>query len=361
MIEPTDRPPVVLQIGSQRHQGWQSVRIRLSLDQVADDFELGLTERWSEAGQVRPVTPGEACTVAVGDELVVTGYLDEVLPDYDAERHSITARGRSRAADLVDCSGIDQRFDGRTLVQIARALAEPYGIEVIDRIGASRPLRAFALEDGQPIAEALERAAQIRGARIVSDAEGRLLIVHAVQREIRTPLVLGSNIRAGRGQFSDRDRFNEYVVEGQTPGDDSWHGEAAASPRARAQDPRVRAPRRTLIVSDTPADPADCQARAELEARRRWAQGRGITYTVGTWRHEQGVWRPGDLVPVRDPYLGLDERLLVSEVQLLEDDQGRRAELRVAPPAAFEPVPVPEPKPEASSSGTTGSPAGWGW
>lgn len=357
----SEREPVILQLGSRRHQGWQEVRIRLSLDQIADSFDLTLTERWADSGQVRPVTPGEACTVSVGGETVVTGYLDEVLPDYDATSHTITASGRSKAADLIDCSGRDQRFDGQTLVQIARTLAAPYGIEVVDTVGASRPFREFALEDGQTIAEALERAAQIRGARIVSDAEGRLVIAHAVQREIRTPLALGGNIRKGSGSFSDRDRFNTYIVEGQTPGTDDWSGEDAAGPSARATDPRIRSPRTTLIVSDTPANPADCRERAELEARMRWAKGRGVTYTVGTWRHEQGVWRPGDLVPVRDAYLGLDERLLISDVQLIESEQGRSAELRVAPPAAFEPVPVPEPEPEASSSGGTETPSGWGW
>ena len=34
---------VVLQIGSDRHTGWQEVRIRLSLEQIADEFELTLT------------------------------------------------------------------------------------------------------------------------------------------------------------------------------------------------------------------------------------------------------------------------------------------------------------------------------
>lgn len=159
----SDLAPVILQIGSQRHTGWQEVTIRLSLEQMADQFELTLTERWAESGEVRPVTPGEACTVSIGDELVLTGYLDEVLPDYDAESHTIVASGRSRAADLVDCSGQEKRLDGRTLLQIATTLAQPYGIEVVDTVGANKPFRAFALEDGQPVAEAIERAAQIRG------------------------------------------------------------------------------------------------------------------------------------------------------------------------------------------------------
>ncbi|EMQ6642062.1 hypothetical protein RXE51_005994 [Pseudomonas aeruginosa] len=348
---------VILQIGSDRHTGWQEVSIRLSLEQIADEFQLTLTERWSESGQVRPVSPDEACTLYIGDELVLTGFLDEVLPDYDATTHTIVANGRSKAADLVDCSGKERRYANRTLQQVAASLAQPYGIEVVDTVGATKPLRSFVLEGGQPIAEAIERAAQIRGARVVSDALGRLLIVHAVQREIRTALVLGQNIRRASGVFSNRDRFNQYIVEGQTPGDDQWNGSNASGPRGTATDPRVRRPRTTLVVCDTPADGSDCSARAELEARMRWANGRGVTYTVGGWKHEQGVWRPGDLVPVSDAYLGLDEQLLVSAVQLIDGLDGRRAELRMVPPAAFEPVPIAE---ATDSSGKKTGDLGWG-
>lgn len=341
---------VILQLGSERHSGWQEVTIRLSLEQIADEFQLTLTERWSESGDMRLVSPDQPCTLHIDDELVLTGYLDEVLPDYDATTHTIVANGRSKAGDLVDCSGQEQRLNGRTLQQIAQVLAQPYGIEVVDMVGATKPLRSFVLEDGQPIAEAIERAAQLRGARVVSDAQGRLLIVHAVQREIKTVLVLGENIRSASGTFSNRDRFNQYIVEGQTPGDNDWHGANASGPRGTAHDPQVRKPRTTLVVCDTPADQKDCLARAELEARMRWAQGRGVTYTVSGWKNEQGVWRPGDLVHVRDAYLGLDEQLLVSAVQLIDGLDGRRTELRMVPPAAFEPVPIAEPKEKRSSA-----------
>lgn len=336
----SDEPIVTLRIGSLLHTGWQEVNIRLSLEQIADEFTLGLTERWTESNEIRPVVPGQACTVEIGDELVLTGYLDEVLPDYDAESHALQANGRSRASDLVDCSGKEKRLDGLTLGQIARTLAQPFGIEVVDTVRDGKAFGSFVLEDGQSPAEAIERAAQLRGARVVSDAQGRLVIVHAVQRRIKTALILGDNIRKASGAFSDRDRFNQYIVEGQTPGGDDWSGTQASGPSSRAHDPRVRKPRSILIVCDTPADGGDCASRAELESRMRWAKGRGVTYTVSGWQNEQGVWRPGDLVHVRDQYLGLDEEMLISDVQLIEGLDGRRAELRVAPPDAFLPVPI---------------------
>lgn len=349
--------PLILQIDSERYTGWQEVRIRLSLEQIADEYALTLTERWDQPHGRRPLSPDAACTLSVGDELILTGHLEDLRLGYTAHQHTIIASGRSKAGDLIDCSGREQRLDGLSLAQIAQALAQPYGITVVDTLGASKPFRAFVLEDGQPIAEAIERAAQIRGARVVSDAQGRLLIVHAVQREVRTPLVLGKNIQHASGVFSNRDRFNEYIVEGQTPGDNHWHGVNASSPSGIAHDPRVRRPRRALMVCDTPADGPDCTDRAELEARMRWAKGRTVIYSVSGWKHEQGVWRPGDLVQVQDPYLGLNEQVLVSEVQLMDSLDGRHAELRVSPLAAFEPGAIAAPE----AAGTTAQAEGWGW
>lgn len=344
------RDPVILRVDGSLYQGWQEARVRMSLEQIADTCELTLTERWG-GSDARPIRTDQECTVEVGEDLVLTGYVDELLPDYDATSHTITASCRSRTADLVDCSGQDKRFKDRSLKRIAQDLAKPYGIEVVDEAGASEPIREFTIEDGQPIAEALERAAQTRGVRILSDELGRLVITNAVRRQVATPLDLGVNIRKARGNFSTRDRFHRYIVTGQTQGTDSWFGEQAAAPKGEAKDPRVRAPRTFLIVSDTPSDSKECRKRAEYESRLRWAQGRGITYTVGGWRHEQGVWRPGDLVNVKDDYQGINSRMLVSDVQLIENgDDGRVAELRVSPPEAFEQTPVPEPGTETSGN-----------
>lgn len=336
--------PVLLQIGSNKHTGWKEVRIRRSLDTLADSFDLALTDRWE--GQVRPIVPGEACQVFIGDERVLTGWVDDVNPQYDATNHSVSVNGRSLTADLIDCSGHDQRLDGLTLLQICRQLVKPFGIEVVDAAGVEKKFRNFAIEDGQPIGEALERAAQIRGVRLVSDADGRLIITHAVQREVATVLELGVNIRMGSGQFSDRDRFNEYTIVGQTPGDDGWNSQEAAGPTGTATDPRIRSTRKTLIISDTPADSNECKARAQLESRIRWAKGRSITYTIGGWENELGTWQPGDVALVRDPYLGTDAKRLVSSATLVENDKGRTAELTMVPPEAYEPIPVPEPLPQ---------------
>ena len=103
-------PPLILQIDSQRYQGWQDVCVALSLEQLADNFSMTVTERWAGVDQVRPIRPGPACTISLGNEQILTGYVDEVLATYDASHHSLMARGRSMAGDLVDCSGAELKL-----------------------------------------------------------------------------------------------------------------------------------------------------------------------------------------------------------------------------------------------------------
>lgn len=338
---------LVLVIGNTRHRGWTSVDIRRGLDQVADSFDVSLTERWSDASEPRPVRIGEACHVEIDGARVLTGYVDDVLPSYDAKSHTLVASGRSRTADLVDCSTPARSWSGVTLLEIARQLAEPFGIEVITDVDVGAPFRNAAIEEGQPLAEGLEQLARIRAVHLVTDAQGRLVITRPGRERERTALVLGENIRKGSGRFTLRDRFSEYEVLAQQPGDDNVFGAAAAQPSGRVSDDRITRYRPTVIVADTAADTAGCQERARWERAKRWGQSRGVTYTVHGWQHRDGLWAPGRQVRVRDRWLGLDDWMLIAGVQYLLDNEGERTEIRVVPPEAYDRIALPEPKEES--------------
>jgi hypothetical protein len=63
---------------------------------------------------------------------VITGYVDRVIGTLDARQHSVTVTGRSKCQDLVDCSAEwpGGQIVGSSVLEIARKLAEPYGISV---------------------------------------------------------------------------------------------------------------------------------------------------------------------------------------------------------------------------------------
>ncbi|PWG62866.1 phage baseplate assembly protein [Spiribacter halobius] len=343
---------LALVIGGTRHRGWTEVEIRRGLDQVADRFELSLTERWAEGQAPRPIQAGAACTVEIDGERVITGHVDDVLPSYDAEQHSIVVSGRSLTADLVDCAGRRETWEQpRRLEQVAREIAEPFGIEVVVEVDTGEPLRRPAVEPGQPYHEALEQLARYRAVLLVTDPQGRLVITRPPRSRLREALVLGENIRSGAGRFSVRDRFSRVIVEGQEPALEDWQsGDSARRPDGVAEDTGIRY-RPMLVLADTAVDSASCRQRAEWEGRKRRARGRGVTYTVAHWRHRESLWRPGDLVQVRDPWLGVDAWRLIEGVLFRLDDQGERTELRVVPQEAWDIEAEPEPQPEQEAWG----------
>lgn len=342
------KPVIELLVDGQRHAGWTELEVRLGLGQVADRFTLSLTERWADQSAPRPVKADSACSLSIDGETVLTGYVDEVLPSYDDRSHSIVVSGRSKTADLVDCSDRRRTWSQpRTLEQIARELAKPFGIEVVVEADTGKPLRAPAVEAGQPFYEALSQMARYRGVILIANPKGQLVITKPPRGRLQTALELGKNIRAGSGRFSTRDRFSKVIVQGQQPGDDFINGDASAKPEGVATDSDIRF-RPQVIIADTAVDAASCRQRADSEVRHRRGQGRGITYTVKGWRHRAGLWQAGYLVPVTDPWMGIDDMRLIESAQLIMDSSGLRTELRVVPPSSWDLTAEPEPKKDQS-------------
>ena len=79
--------PIALRVDGQIYEGWQKVRITRSLRDIAGDFELSLTRKWDNPGEM-VIKPLSACTVHIGNELVLTGYVDDFIPSYDAREVS---------------------------------------------------------------------------------------------------------------------------------------------------------------------------------------------------------------------------------------------------------------------------------
>ena len=72
--------------------------------------------------------------------------------------------------------------------------------------------------------------------------------------------------------------------------------------------------------------------------------------SVPEWRAAGQLWQTNQLVKCTVPRLGLADTLLIGAVAFHEDgERGRRAELTVAPPAAF----TPKPQAPAKAAGTT--------
>jgi len=68
---------VRLLVNGQEYGGWKSVRISAGIEHQARDFDLEVTDRWPGQSTIpRRIQPGDSCQVFIGQDLVLTGYVD---------------------------------------------------------------------------------------------------------------------------------------------------------------------------------------------------------------------------------------------------------------------------------------------
>ena len=335
---------VVLSVNGQDYAGWEEIKIRRGIEQVAGTFEVTVSDRWAGQEDAWPIMHGSACTLSVDGVTVITGYVDEVLPFFDSARHGITVVGRDRTGDLVDCSAIaaSGQWRGRTLLQVATDIARPFGISVSAATSLDTKFKNAALQEGETAWEAIERAARMRGVLVVSDAQGGLVITRAGTDRVATSLVQGQNIKAARATFSMRDRYSQYVCKGQNIGFDTSTADQNAGPKGEASDNNVSRYRPLIIVAEDISDKAGLKDRALWEAAVRMGRSARPLITVQGWHHAGGLWLPNTLVRVECPYLYLERDMLIVAVAYRLDESGTHADIELCQPEAFELLPVPE-------------------
>lgn len=338
---------VALKVGGQVYSGWTEMRVKRALTQAAGAFSLALTERWPGQPQRWPIEPGAQCQLLLGNEPVVTGYVDKVERSLSADHHAIHVSGRDAAADLGDCAactGDDCRTDQikqQSLLQVAQMLAQRYGVTVTDRAGVGQRMPVWNNEPTSSVWDVLSEAARQFAVYLMSDGLGGLIITRAGQTRHPARLVQGENIMSARLTHDDSRRFWKYIVRAQSPTDGSTDAGASTVSEGEATiiDAAVRKPR-TLIFQPEASEIVTLRDRVQWERNHRRGRARHLAISVADWSARGQLWRPNQLVTVDLPIWGLSavELLIVSVDQAL-GGQGRTTELRLAPKEAYDLLP----------------------
>lgn len=336
---------VAIRTGGATLSGWKRVRIHRSCEQAPNTFEVGFVSD-STDGVGSLVKAGDPCTVEVGGEVVLTGYVDLVDNDADKAAHDLTMAGRGKCADLVDCSAeLPDRgciINGETVQGVATKLAKPYGIKVLDppktvqlpTFGVTLIETAFAL---------IEEIARYAQFLVFENAKGELVFADVGEKVAKGSLVWGENIERARVRQSMEDRYSEYVC--YISATDQF-ADLGMDPNVRAldQDEGVKRHRRLGMVLEAPTgapqqDFAD--KRIQWERARRAGRSNQATVTVPGWRDGGGaLWEPNTRVRIQLPKHGLSDVIwVIGDATYIRDDEGTRTELMLMPPAAFQPQP----------------------
>lgn len=338
---------LTLTIGGQAISGWTEIRATRGITRLPSDFEIGLTELYPGELDKVVVTPGQACTVSLGSDLVITGYVDRFSPTFAANRHSIRVVGRSKCEDLVDCAAEwpGGQINGANALAIAQKLAAPYGITVSSTVQNLPPIVQFNLMLGESAFEVIDRISRFSAVLAYDLPDGNLILAQAGTVTAASGLVEGQNVQEATVDYCFDQRYSDYKAFKVSVNEFKEFGDAG-NIIIDKQDPNVAAlgRHRELVIISEGGGKGNIVAenQALWECARRAGRSKRARVVADSWRDSAGnLWQPNTLVPVKLPSLKLEGTLCVGEVTYQRNgDRGTTAELVLMPAAAFQPRPI---------------------
>ncbi|MDE2342913.1 MAG: hypothetical protein KGL63_05895 [Betaproteobacteria bacterium] len=353
-------------IGNRGFGGWQDVRITRGAERVPSTFNIAATERYPGELDEVAIAAGSECQIKIGSDLALTGYIDRVAPSISSSSHQVRIQGRSKLADLVDCSVTPDVITGMqvqtsSLLSLAQQIAKPFGISVKSLTGDSVPVSipasgtesATAAQQGEPLTfnvvlsetgyEVIERVARYAQVLVYDDTDGSMVLARAGSGVAASGFAQGMNVQEASASFAMDQRFSEYLpmlMSYEFFGQDS--GSDAFPPVYDKTVPRYR----PLVVISEQFGPAGYYAvqRARWEMARRYGRSQAVRIVCDSWRDSAGtLWEPNTLANITLPALKLTpaEPWLISEVTYARDSQrGTSAEVTLMPKQAFTQQPI---------------------
>jgi prophage tail gpP-like protein len=353
---------ITLTVNGQGVTGWTDVRITRRCEGITNDFELGLTVANPTDNSAVVAYAGQTCTVQIGRDTVITGYIDRDTDQGDAGSHKLGIVGRGKCADLVDCSAQypGGQISGSSALQIASKLAEPYGITAYSLgIQPSTPIPQFNLNLGETAQEIIDLICTYSGLLYYEDEVGDLVLAQVGTAQAASGFGYGQNVQSWSVVNSMDQRFSEYLCAMVSIAP-LTEQENAGNIFFTAYDPNVLRSRIKYLIAESVSGSQELlERRARWEAARRAGRGTSVSVRADSWRDVGGtLWTPNTLAPVSLPGLRLPAatQLVISEVTFLDSDEtGKVADVVLMPAAAFTPQPIQiQPAPLASTENNPG-------
>jgi len=342
-------PDVSLFVNGQKYEGWTEASVKRSVKAIAGEFNLSVTDNWGGTGSVFFISIGDEAQVKIGDDVLVTGFIEEIQNSIDASGHTVSVSGRDKSADLVDCSAIYKsgEIKNADLLKIAQLLTEPFGLSVRAETDVGAPFPGFVIKTGETVFEAMDRAARLRGVLFSSDGLGNIVITKLGKNKTQTSLIESQNVKQANLSLDTKERFSEYFVKAQMKGTDQTHGKHVSQVKGDASDPVIKRYRPLVIIAEQQANLAESKKRAQWEAAVRAANASKVSVTVqGFEQNESGpLWQVNEIVYFESKTLGLKQELLIADIEWkISGSSGRETVMTLQKPDAFIPKPKVEKK-----------------
>lgn len=352
---------VSLNINGNIFKYWKTVSITTELNTVASAFSVNAFSKSSL--MIDGLKSGRPVTVKIGEDTVLTGYIEQTPVSYSATSANVGIAGRSKTCDLIDCTvmvddpnisyekpntsnsnyvscpqNAATEYKNVALETIIAQLIMPYGIKLVNETKPLTKKRNFSAKHEDTVLKALQNLTSTENLLFYGNEKVDLVVTEKGKLTADDALVLGQNILTGDASFDASKIYKYYRAVGQDKGVTGKTGHAASSHNYTAVDDNVSRTRLLTKKVQGAAYTAKCKVTAEGDRDYNRDQYFKITYKVQGWRQSTGkLWKINSLVDIKDDFLGIDtqrsQKFLITRVVFnLTENEGMTTTLDVIPP-----------------------------
>ncbi|MDD6318488.1 MAG: hypothetical protein PUA61_06540 [Succinatimonas hippei] len=145
---------IIVNGSATEYEHWTDVSITSELNTLARSFQMGTTAKLPQSSKlISSFELGDEVQVYIGDDLVLTGYIDALPISYNATSVVAAITGRSRTEDLIDCSPAWNGYDFSATVNSAKWSATRSPGTFVDHVITKAALQFINLPLKQAVAQ----------------------------------------------------------------------------------------------------------------------------------------------------------------------------------------------------------------
>lgn len=339
VFQKTDVLPdaVTLFIDGVVFEGFEDIKITRELNAAASDFEAKITDKWKATVEPWRIRPGQSAHIHIGKKSVFTGWVDTVDASVSSNARDVTIRGRSKTADLVDCSILgDNSYTGLTLKEFATKIMSPFGLTPVFLNDAGDVFQSIVIQQGETAFAALDRLARQRKFVLYPSTEGNLVFSKAGAANAPTPLTQGVNVKSGRSTYDFTNRFSKYVAKAQGLSAGLASDLGISQVLGEATDAGITRYRPKVVISESTSDGGAIEDRAAFEAALKKAQSLKVEVEVQGWFQSSGeLWDINQFVRCDIGFLGVKRQMLTKKITY-NKNAGTTAQIELCFPDSFD-------------------------
>ncbi len=253
---------VSLTIGGSVFKNWTSFSITNELNTISPAFSVGIVS--NSMYLKNKITSGNSVKVKIGNDVVLTGYIEQTPVSYSATSANVGIAGRSKTCDLIDCTvmvddpnisyekpntsnsnyvscpqNAATEYKNVALETIIAQLIMPYGIKLVNETKPLTKKRNFSAKHEDTVLKALQNLTSTENLLFYGNENGDLVVTEKGKLTADDALVLGQNILTGDASFDASKIYKYYRAVGQDKGVTGKTGHAASSHNYTAVDDNV--------------------------------------------------------------------------------------------------------------------------